>query len=333
MDILVISGFLGSGKTTLLLSLAKGLAESSGRKIAIVENEVGKVGVDGQILEAEGFPVKELFSGCICCSLRIDLVNTLLELERTAAPDIVIIEPSGVAGPDQILAALVGYGGEIGRKVIINIVDASRHRIILSKPLLPIVSKGIEVADLILLSKADTVTGDDLQFIEDEIRALRPDANVISISAVDGRGMENLPQLVEVSLSPLEPGTYLKTDAATENSYSDAAVFSEKFKYSIDTGIGADALSGKISRALEELARKLHEAGCKMIGHVKIVVRDEDKAGYLLLSITDFEAVPAAKGRLSGKLRKFTVTINAIAYGIDQLSLSMLARKAVSEII
>jgi G3E family GTPase len=112
MDILVISGFLGSGKTTLLLAVAKGLV-ASGRKVAIIENEIGKVGVDGETIAAEGLAVKELFSGCICCSLRINLVNTLLELERTTEPDIVIIEPSGVAGPDLLLAALVGYGGVI----------------------------------------------------------------------------------------------------------------------------------------------------------------------------------------------------------------------------
>ena len=88
MDKIIISGFLGSGKTTLLLRIAKSLVEDSGRKIAIIENEIGKVGVDDQTIAAEGLTVKELFSGCVCCSLRLDLINTLLELERNVNPDI-----------------------------------------------------------------------------------------------------------------------------------------------------------------------------------------------------------------------------------------------------
>jgi G3E family GTPase len=66
MDILILSGFLGSGKTSLLLTLVEELSRSTDKKIAIIENEVGTVGVDNQVLQSEGLPVKELFSGCIC---------------------------------------------------------------------------------------------------------------------------------------------------------------------------------------------------------------------------------------------------------------------------
>ena len=113
MDLLIIAGFLGAGKTSLLLELVGGLAAGGTRKIAIIENEIGAVGVDDQVLAAEGLPVREIYSGCICCSLRGDLVTTLLELERQEKPDLVILEPSGAAGVRQVQSALVGYGGEM----------------------------------------------------------------------------------------------------------------------------------------------------------------------------------------------------------------------------
>ena len=75
MNLFVIAGFLGSGKTSLLLAVAKAVSES-GRKMAIIENEVGKVGIDDIVLRAEGLPVREIYSGCVCCSLRLDLINT-----------------------------------------------------------------------------------------------------------------------------------------------------------------------------------------------------------------------------------------------------------------
>lgn len=76
MELIIISGFLGSGKTTLLLGMARSLVEASIR-VAIIENEVGEIGIDGQYLRQEGLEVQELFGGCICCTLSAGLVPTL----------------------------------------------------------------------------------------------------------------------------------------------------------------------------------------------------------------------------------------------------------------
>ncbi|MBL7005961.1 MAG: hypothetical protein ISR78_02640, partial [Spirochaetia bacterium] len=77
MQILIISGFLGSGKTTLLLGLSEFLVRR-GERVAIIENEVGEIPVDSSCLKAQGLTVRELYAGCICCSLREDLQKTIM---------------------------------------------------------------------------------------------------------------------------------------------------------------------------------------------------------------------------------------------------------------
>ena len=92
MKLLCIAGFLGSGKTTVLLELARTMTQS-GLQLAIVENEIGDVGVDGGYVREAGLPVQELFGGCICCTLQTGLVETLralaalraIPIERAAA--------------------------------------------------------------------------------------------------------------------------------------------------------------------------------------------------------------------------------------------------------
>ncbi|MBT3287694.1 MAG: cobalamin biosynthesis protein P47K, partial [Victivallales bacterium] len=78
MQLIVVSGFLGSGKTTLLLALARELCRDGQRKVAVIENEVGAIGIDDALVADAGLPVREIYSGCICCSLRLDLIRTLL---------------------------------------------------------------------------------------------------------------------------------------------------------------------------------------------------------------------------------------------------------------
>ena len=86
MRVLCIAGFLGSGKTTMLLRLARTMAED-GLRLAIVENEIGEIGVDGGYVREAGLPVRELFGGFICCTLQTGLVETLRTIEAEYDPD------------------------------------------------------------------------------------------------------------------------------------------------------------------------------------------------------------------------------------------------------
>ena len=329
MDIIIIAGFLGSGKTTLLLRIARSLVEDSGRNVAIIENEVGKVGVDDQTLAAEGLTVKTLFSGCVCCSLRVDLVQTLLELERTVKPDVVIIEPSGVAAPHHLVDALIGYGGDIGRKLVVTLIDAVRARIILNRPPLPIVENGIAAAGLILVNKIDGVAPEQLKTIEARIKEFRPDATIAFISALTGLGCETLPAQFAAMLSPSPARVADSAPAQSDKIDTDATVFAEKFAFAFAPPLRAEEARQRLASLLTTLAAELAHRGCTLIGHIKAIVQDNAKAGYMLMSITEFGAEPTVRGKLGDGLQKGTLTLNAIVYGVDSLTLALSARERV----
>ncbi|HPN84230.1 MAG TPA: GTP-binding protein [Victivallales bacterium] len=332
MDIIIISGFLGSGKTTVLLSIAKDLVEKSKKKIAIIENEVGKIGVDDQTIKAEGLAVREIFSGCICCTLKLSLVNTLMELENSINPDIVIIEPSGVAGPHLLLEGLLGYGGEIDRRLVINIVDASRSSLIFNKPLLPIVERGIEVADIILVNKVDSVQPEVEDSVETGIREIKPEAKILFISALTGYGMESIADEFEELLSKPKEKKLSRPPEQSATSNPDATVFAEKFYMTFDPPIDEDEAKNKIPQILQSVSEDLKKKGCKMIGHIKAIFKDKEDSGYMLISITDFNTNATVKNRIRNPVKKASLTINAIVYGIDPLSLSLCIKKYVSTI-
>ena len=114
VNVLCIAGFLGSGKTTVLLEVARAMAED-GAQLAVIENEIGEVGIDGGYVREQGLPVQELFGGCICCTLQAGLVETLRAVESRYEPDWVIIEPTGLAAPGDILGVVVDHCPERGR--------------------------------------------------------------------------------------------------------------------------------------------------------------------------------------------------------------------------
>lgn len=101
MKIDIISGFLGAGKTTLIKKLIK--EELKKEKIAIIENEYGEVGIDGSLLKEEQIEVKEITSGCICCSIKGDFKDSILSIVNQYKPERIIVEPSGVAKFSEVL--------------------------------------------------------------------------------------------------------------------------------------------------------------------------------------------------------------------------------------
>lgn len=109
-QVIVISGFLGAGKTTLIRRLAE--ACWPGQKLALIENEFGEVGVDGAFLSKTGLKVRELTSGCICCSLAGDFAQALREVTGQFSPEKIVIEPSGVAKLSEILHSIHDAGME-----------------------------------------------------------------------------------------------------------------------------------------------------------------------------------------------------------------------------
>ena len=188
MKILLLGGFLGSGKTSVLLPLAKYLAEHStreGTRVAIVENEIGDVSIDGITLRNAGLSVTELFSGCICCTLGTELLNGLFEMERTQNPEWVIIEATGVACPGSVRESILEAIRSVTEVRTAVLCDAERLQLLL-KAIINIAPQQIRDADVLLLNKIDLVDAQTLQEAEATIRGLNAEAPIFRICAKEG---------------------------------------------------------------------------------------------------------------------------------------------------
>lgn len=154
MRLLLIAGFLGSGKTTLTINLARA-AVARGKKVAILVNEIGAIGIDNQLMRQLELNVFELFGGCICCSLAGDLVTSLQELDAKYQPDLVMLEPSGAAEPGNILKALPYYSGRpLERVTTLALLDPTRLSE-LYEVLTPLITRQALGADWLVVTKAD----------------------------------------------------------------------------------------------------------------------------------------------------------------------------------
>ena len=175
----IISGFLGAGKTTLIKKL---LSEAlKGTKVVLIENEFGEIGVDGGFLKDSGIEIREMNSGCICCSLVGDFTTSLEEVIEKYSPERVLIEPSGVGKLSDVQRAVheasEKAGVEAGSSVVV--VDASKCRIYM-KNFGEFFINQIEHAGTIVLSRSQNLSDEKLEKVVEMIREHNKDAKIIT---------------------------------------------------------------------------------------------------------------------------------------------------------
>jgi G3E family GTPase len=189
-SVTVLSGFPGSGKTSLLLGLAKAEMRLA-RRTVIIENEAGEVGVDGPLLSAEGLEVREIYGGCICCTLRLDLAETLKQLHRAVCPERIFIEASGIADPQDVMTVVRGALPLESRVRLVVVIDASRYEM-LAEMMAPMLESQAGAADWIALNKIDLVSVRDAESIMDELRRASSDATVVAVCATSASSLDLL---------------------------------------------------------------------------------------------------------------------------------------------
>ena len=190
MKLLLLSGFLGTGKTTLLLEIAGKLTVDF-KKIAIIENEMGEIGIDNKYLQLKGLEVQELFGGCVCCVLSVNLVSTLKRLDETLQPEVVIIEPSGVARPGDIIDTINRYMPAIKIISVATLVDAVRYRM-LFEMMRPLVTAQIQAADIVVINKIDQVDDETIDYIRSSAARLNPKASIKAVSAEEKTNLDTV---------------------------------------------------------------------------------------------------------------------------------------------
>ena len=173
----IISGFLGAGKTTLIGKLLK--EALAGEKVVLIENEFGEIGVDGGFLKEAGIQIKEMNSGCICCSLVGDFGASLKEVLDTYHPERILIEPSGVGKLSDVVAAVTRVEGDIQVNSTVAVVDASKCKMYI-KNFGEFFVNQIEHAGTIILSRTQKLSEDRLKKAVELIRQHNEAATIIT---------------------------------------------------------------------------------------------------------------------------------------------------------
>ena len=188
----IVSGFLGAGKTTLITKLLSGLDKNE--KIAIIENEFGEIGIDGAFLKNSGIEIKEINSGCICCSLVGNFADSLKELVEKYSPNRIIIEPSGVGKLSDVVKAINGAGIDVKVNIVCTVVDGGKCKMYY-KNFGEFYLDQIKEASVIVISKTEKLSEEKLIETCEFIKTYNPTATLITtpISRLDGKLLvENL---------------------------------------------------------------------------------------------------------------------------------------------
>ena len=184
----IISGFLGAGKTTLIKKLLK--EAFADEQVVLIENEFGEIGIDGGFLKEAGIQIREMNSGCICCSLVGDFGTSLKEVVEKYHPDRILIEPSGVGKLSDVIKAVQGVQGDVD--IVLNsyttVVDAKKSKMYM-RNFGEFFNNQVEYAGAVIMSRTDIVDEKKAQQAMELLRKINGKAAIITtpIEKLDGK--------------------------------------------------------------------------------------------------------------------------------------------------
>jgi G3E family GTPase len=210
IPVTVLTGYLGAGKTTLLNRI---LSEPHGRKFAVIVNEFGEIGIDNDLVVGADEEVFEMNNGCICCTVRGDLVRIIDGLMRRKGKfDAIIVETTGLADPAPVAQTFFvdeGVGRRAKLDAVVTVADAKWLKDRLKDA--PEAKNQIAFADVIIINKTDLVSAPELDEVEGRIRAINPYAKLhktqrcaVPLAEVLGRNAFDLDRILDIEPEFLE---------------------------------------------------------------------------------------------------------------------------------
>ena len=203
----VISGFLGAGKTTLIKKL---LTEAIKDKVVLIENEFGEIGVDGTFLKDAGVQIREINSGCICCSLVGDFEKSLKEVIDKFSPERIIIEPSGVGKLTDIIEAINKANLDININSLTTVVDGSKCKMYM-KNFGEFFNNQIQAATTVIISRVDKISQEKIEEDVELIKGINGLCRIITTPLGDLSG-EKILQVMENNFQDLESEMNIEID-------------------------------------------------------------------------------------------------------------------------
>lgn len=173
----IYGGLLGAGKTTLIKKMLN--VAYAGFKVAIIENEIGKINLDSAEFRNTQIKVKELTAGCVCCTLQGNLTYAVAELIRQEKPDFIIIEPTGLADFSGVIKACLDT-----RQVFLNrcvMIVNSRKNQTLMKVVGPFYIEQLKIADTIYMNFTEKMSADDIEKTKERLHSVNPNARIVTI--------------------------------------------------------------------------------------------------------------------------------------------------------
>lgn len=342
MKVLVIGGFLGSGKTSTIIRLGKELS-AQGNKVAVIVNEIGEIGIDGDVISKYGLDTTELTSGCICCSLKVNMKNTITLLMKDFKPDLLLIEPTGIAFP-QVIKNEIDLMDLKDTSIapLVTLIDGSRFKQIM-KEVKHFSMRQIIDAQILGINKIDLMETRQIPIVEASVQQLNPKAKVVQLSTKmqDAHWNDFIKLMLEEdviestagklrTVSPeLESMEYGQKGNDSLDSIEASGINSYATEFLVDGGtILPDIARGIVQTAMSLIKKRVLEQSPEFVGHIKMFL--ENGVETIKMNLTAHYEEPSLE-LINSKtdIPKFKV-LSAVS-SIDKATLISIVDSSVSE--